>query len=107
MVYMRHRRFLPKKHRYQHPSMNLYFDIQEEPQTDELERMGYGQKVFDMVKGINVELGKKKMRRKMGRRSQGRRESGMRQRKKQSLPQPPFHSRSNHVSSSSCRTGRS
>jgi len=57
---MRHRRFLPKKHRYRHPLMNLYFDSQDEPQTDETERTGYGQKVFDMVKGINVEFGKKK-----------------------------------------------
>jgi DUF1365 family protein len=48
MVYMRHRRFLPKKHMYRHPSMNLYFDKQEESKTDELERIGYGQKVFDM-----------------------------------------------------------
>jgi hypothetical protein len=40
--------------------MNPYFNKQEEPKTDELERIGYGQKVFDMVKGINVEFGKKK-----------------------------------------------
>jgi hypothetical protein len=26
MVYMRHKRFLPKKHKYRHPSMNPYFD---------------------------------------------------------------------------------
>jgi hypothetical protein len=60
LVYMRHRRFLPTKHRYRHPSMKPYFDNEEEPETDELERIGYGQKVFDMVKGINVEFGKKK-----------------------------------------------
>jgi DUF1365 family protein len=41
MVYMRHKRFLPKKHRYQHPSMNPYLDKQEESKTDELERIGY------------------------------------------------------------------
>jgi hypothetical protein len=40
--------------------MNPYFNNQEEPQIDELERTGYGQNVFDMVKGINVEFGKKK-----------------------------------------------
>jgi hypothetical protein len=39
--------------------MNPYFDNQDEPQT-EPERMGYGQKVFDMVKDINVEFRKKK-----------------------------------------------
>jgi hypothetical protein len=60
LVYMRHRRFLPTKHRYRHPSMKLYFDNDEEPKTDELERTGYGQNVFYMVKGINVEFGKKK-----------------------------------------------
>jgi hypothetical protein len=59
MVYMRHRRCLPKKHRYWHPSMNLYFNNQDKPIT-ELERTGYGQKVFDMVKDINVEFRKKK-----------------------------------------------
>ena len=57
---MRHRRFLDKKHRYRHPSMNQYFDNQAEPQTDEPKKMSYGQKVFDMVKGIDVEFGKKK-----------------------------------------------
>ena len=60
MVYMRHRRFLIKKHRYRAITMNKYFDIQEEPETDEPKRTRYGQKVFDMVKGIDVEFGKKK-----------------------------------------------
>jgi hypothetical protein len=59
MVYMRHRRFLPKKHWYRHPSINLYFDNQDEPQTNELERTVYRQKVFDLVKGINVKFRKK------------------------------------------------
>jgi hypothetical protein len=59
-VYMRHRRFLDKKHRYRHPSMNQFFDNQAEPQTNEPENTSYGQKVFDMVKGINVEFRKKK-----------------------------------------------
>jgi len=43
-----------------HPSMNQFFDNQAEPQTDGPKKMSYGQKVFDMVKGINVEFGKKK-----------------------------------------------
>jgi hypothetical protein len=46
--------------------MNPYFDNQEEPQTDELERTGYGQKVFDMVKGINVGFRKKKKKQEDG-----------------------------------------
>jgi len=39
---------------------NKYFNNQYETKTDEPKRMRYGQKVFDMVKGINVEFGKKK-----------------------------------------------
>ena len=35
MVYMRHRQFLIKKHRYHATTMNKYFDNQEEPETDE------------------------------------------------------------------------
>jgi hypothetical protein len=57
---MRHRRFLDKKHRRRHPSMNQYFDNQAEPQIDEPRKTSYGQKVFDMVKSINIEFGKKK-----------------------------------------------
>ena len=60
LVYMRHRRFLSKKHRYRHASMNQFFDKEAEPQIDEPEKTSYGQKVFDMVNGINVEFGKKK-----------------------------------------------
>jgi hypothetical protein len=40
--------------------MNKYFDNQEEPQLDKPKSMRYGQKVFDMVKGIDVKFGKKK-----------------------------------------------
>ena len=40
--------------------MNQFFDNKPEPQTDEPEKMSYGQKVFNMVNGINVEFGKKK-----------------------------------------------
>ena len=60
MVYMRHRRFLIKKHRYRATKMNKYFDNQDEPKTDEPKRTRYGQKVFDMVKAIDVEFRKKK-----------------------------------------------
>jgi hypothetical protein len=44
LVYMRHRRFLDKKHRYRHPSMNQFFDNQTEPQADEPVKTSYGQK---------------------------------------------------------------
>ena len=40
--------------------MNQFFDNKPEPQTDEPEKTSYGQKVFDMVNGINVEFEKKK-----------------------------------------------
>jgi hypothetical protein len=40
--------------------MNQFFDNQDEPQTNEPKKTSYGQKVFDMVKGINIEFGKKK-----------------------------------------------
>ena len=66
LVYMGHRRFLNKKHMYRHPSMNQFFDNELEPQTNEPEKMSYGQKVFDMVNGINVEFGKKKKAKKDG-----------------------------------------
>ena len=42
MVYMRHRRFLIKKHRYRAATMNTYFDNQDEPQINEPERTRYG-----------------------------------------------------------------
>jgi len=56
MVYMRHRRFLVRKHRYRTSTMNNYFDNKNEPQIDEPEKTRYGEKVFDMVKGIEVEF---------------------------------------------------
>jgi hypothetical protein len=34
MVYTRHRRFLPAKHRYRKSSMNEYFNNQDEPQRE-------------------------------------------------------------------------
>jgi hypothetical protein len=40
--------------------MDQFFDNQAEPQIDKPEKMSYGQKVFDVVKGINVEFRKKK-----------------------------------------------
>ena len=82
--------------------MNKYFDNQEEPKTDEPKRMRYGQKVFDMVKGIDVEFGKKK-----------KEEDGTMTRKKRKwdkMEKPPaalFLSRSSRVSSSTYHTRRS
>ena len=81
--------------------MNKYFDNQDKPETDEPKRTRYGQTVFDMVKGIDIEFGKKK-----------KEEDGTttRKRKRDKMEEPPvapFLSRSSRVSSSTCRTGRS
>ena len=65
--------------------MNQFFDNKPEPQTDEPEKMSYGQKVFDMVNGINVEFGKKKKAK----------EDGTKERKKRKREQMR---RSNHLS---------
>jgi hypothetical protein len=81
--------------------MNKYFD-KEEPQLDEPKRTWYGQKVFDMVKGIDVEFGKKK-KEEDGTMTRKKR-SGIRWRNHLSHP---FLSRSSHISSSTCHTGRS
>jgi len=40
--------------------MNKYFDNNDEPKLDKAERTKYGQKVFEIVKGIKIEFGKKK-----------------------------------------------
>ena len=40
--------------------MNQFFENEPEPQIDEPEKTCYGEKVFNMVNGINVEFGKKK-----------------------------------------------
>ena len=60
MVYTRHRRFLVKKHRYRKDTMNKYFDDRAEPQLDDPKRTRYGEKVFGMVKDMEVKFGKKK-----------------------------------------------
>jgi hypothetical protein len=103
MVYMRHRRFLVKKHRYRVATMNKYFDNQEEPETNEPERTRYGQKVFDMVKGIYVEFEKKKKKEEDGTTTRKKRKRD----KMEEPPIAPFLSRSSCVSSSTCRTRRS
>jgi hypothetical protein len=40
--------------------MNKYFDNKNEPQIDEPKKTRYGEKVFYIMKGIEVEFGKKK-----------------------------------------------
>jgi hypothetical protein len=48
------------KHKYRKDTMNKYFDNQAEPQLDEPEWTRYGEKVFGMVKDMEVKFGKKK-----------------------------------------------
>ena len=81
MVYMRHRRFLIKKHRDRAATMNKYFDNQDEPETDEPKRTRYGQKVFDMVKDIDIECRKKKKEED---------ETMTRKRKQDKMEEPPI-----------------
>ena len=54
------RHFLNKRPRYRQTSTNQFFDNKPEPQTDKTENTRYGQKVFDMVNGINIDFGEKK-----------------------------------------------
>ena len=61
--------------------MNKYFDNQEEPETDEPKRMRYGQKVFDIVKGIDIEFRKKKKKEEDG--------TTTRKRKQDKMEEPP------------------
>jgi hypothetical protein len=82
--------------------MNKYFDNQEEPETDELKRMRYGQKVFDMMKGIDVEF-KKKKKEEDGTTTRKKRK----QDKMEEPPVAPVPFKNSRVSSSTCRIGRS
>jgi hypothetical protein len=59
MVYMRHRRFLIRGHRYRLAVMIKYFDNMDKPQPDEPAWTRYMEKVFGMVKDMEVEFGKK------------------------------------------------
>jgi hypothetical protein len=96
LVYMRHRRFLGKKHRYRDPSMNQFFDNQAEPQTDEPEKTSFGRKVFDMVKGINIEFGKKKAEEADGTKTRKKRKRGQKaeEEAKHVTPTVPFKKQS-------------
>jgi hypothetical protein len=78
--------------------MNKYFDNQAEPQLDEPEWTRYGEKVFGMVKDMEVKFRKKKKERQRGQR-QGR-ESGIRWRNRLLL----FLSRRSQFSLSTCHT---
>jgi hypothetical protein len=88
--------------------MNKYFDNQEEHELDETKRTNYGQKVFEMVNGIEVEFGKKKKEEEEkdadGKKTT-KRGSVTRWRRNQ-LPRW-FLSRISRVSSGTCHTGRS
>ena len=62
---MRHRLFLSKNHRYRASTMNKYFENNDELELDMAERIKYGQKVFEMVNGIEIEFRKKKKKEKV------------------------------------------
>ena len=64
--------------------------------------MRYGQKVFDMVKGIDIEFGKKK-KEEVGTMTRKKRK----QDKMEETSVAPVSFNNSRVSSSTCRTGRS
>jgi hypothetical protein len=68
--------------------MNKYFNNQEEPKTNEPERARYGQKVFDMVKDINVEFEKKKKKKKKKKEEDGT--TTRKKRKQDKMEEPPI-----------------
>jgi hypothetical protein len=105
MVYMRHRRFLVRKHKYRKSIMNKYFYNKDEPQLDEPPLARWGTKVYEMVKDMDlVEFGKKKKKEEVPatqtrKRKWDRMEEG-------STMSPSFLSRRSQFSSSTCRTGK-
>ena len=94
LVYMRHRRFLAKKHRYRDPSMNQFFDKDPEPQIDEPEKTSYGKKVFEMVNGINIEFGKNKKSKEDGTTAKKKRKRDQMEEKQPPITPVPFKKQS-------------
>jgi hypothetical protein len=59
LVYMRHRRFLPKRHKYRKIEMNQYFDKRDETKSTAPSGTSVGKRVFLIVNKINFVFGKK------------------------------------------------
>ena len=59
IVYMRHRRFLSKGHRYRQKKMDKYFDNNSELQTTAPSGNSKGQRVFSIVSKLKFVFGKK------------------------------------------------
>jgi len=111
MVYMRHRRFLIKKHRYRRSVMNQFFVDQEEPQGEAPAQTSWEPKVYEMVKDMDhIEFGKKKKKKK----KKVPEEEGTKQTRKRKRERRRTHrmwsplslSRRSRFSSSTCDTGK-
>ena len=74
--------------------MNQFFDKEAEPQTDEPEKTSYGQKVFEMVKGINIEFGKKKKAKEDGTTKKKKRKRDMMEEEQPPVTPVPFKKQS-------------
>jgi hypothetical protein len=78
--------------------MNKYFDNQEEHKLDETKRTNYGQKVFEMVNGIEVEFGKKKKKEEQEKDVDGKKKTKKRKHDKMeeepAAPKVPFKKQS-------------
>jgi len=59
IVYMRHRRFLSKGHRYRQKKMDKYFDNNSELQSTAPSRNSKGKRVFSIISKLKFVFGKK------------------------------------------------
>ena len=59
LVYMRHRRFLPKRHKYRKIEMNHDFDKRDETKSTAPSGTSVGKRVFLIVNKIKFVFGKK------------------------------------------------
>jgi len=59
LVYMRHRHFLPRGHRYRLKRMDKYFDNRDEAKSTPPSGTSVGKRVFEIVRKITFVFGKK------------------------------------------------
>ena len=59
LVYMRHKRFLPRGHKYQLKKMDKYFDNRDEAKSTAPSGRSVGKRVFQIISKVTVVFGKK------------------------------------------------
>ena len=59
LVYMRHRRFLPRGHKYHLKRMDKYFDNRDEAKSTAPSGRSVGKRVFQIISKVTVVFGKK------------------------------------------------